>query len=928
MGDIAVGGDLLERESMLLDIAALGDAARAGSGGAVVVEGDPGIGKTALLEAVRSRAHAAGSMVLTAAGAERETELTYGVVRQLFARVLADGRGDASLWQGAAGVARSVIDPTVVPASPGQLDRHAVWHGLYWLSAWLAEREPLVVIVDDLQWADESSRGWLSYLARRVADLRVLLVVASRTEAAATRSLLDVVALRCVLAPLSERATAEVVRGSLGREVPDELCRSCHTATGGNPFYLRELLTTGGDALASGALQTMAPAGVTRSVLQRLTALGPDAVGLARAVAVLGARVALRHAAALAELDPRQADAIADRLAAASIAAPVRPLEFVHPIVRAAVYGSLGAGARSASHHRAARILAGDGADPPEVAVQLLAAEPYGDPWVVARLREAAAAARARGEPSSAVAYLARALDEPPEMSERGGVLFELGAAERELLSPEAEVHLRAALELEARPRRRAQIAAELMPILIQPGRLPEAEAIFDEVLPQATEEAPDLAAVLAANRAGLPPLHLASTRTDTGPAHELLERLDPRGLPARLLRCALAWEGTLRGRPLSEVGPLLDTALADAGSWIARASDFTIVVSALITATLCERFALAEPVCTAALEESQRRGALFSSVSIWTCRSGMALRLGRVRSAEADARHAIDAMEGFQLIAPISMLIDALVEQGETDEALATLARTNYDGELPPTVFSLMFLSRRIRLSIAAGRLDAALEDISRAERMATQGLMEHAAPLTWRADGAMACVAAGELERARSLADEHLQVARAFGAPGALGVALRTAGITHGGEGGRALLAESVATLAPTRMALELAKSLAALGAAQRRAGERRLARETLAEALDRADLCGAGAVAAQARDELRIAGARPRRNRIHGREALTATELRTATHAAAGMSNTQIAQALFVSAKTVERHLTNVYAKLGIGSRHELAGALGGQ
>jgi hypothetical protein len=89
-------------------------------------------------------------------------------------------------------VARSVIDPTVVPASPRQLDRHAVWHGLYWVCAWLAEHEPLVfVVVDDLQWADDASRAWLSYLARRVSDLRLLLVVASRIQTGAAQSLLD-----------------------------------------------------------------------------------------------------------------------------------------------------------------------------------------------------------------------------------------------------------------------------------------------------------------------------------------------------------------------------------------------------------------------------------------------------------------------------------------------------------------------------------------------------------------------------------------------------------------------------------------------------------------------------------------------------------------------------------------------------------------
>jgi predicted ATPase len=92
-----------------------------------------------------------------------------------------------------------------VPVSPGQLDRHAVWHGLYWVCAWFAEREPLVFVVDDLQWADEASRAWLSYLARRVSDLRLLLVVASRMQTGTAQSLLDIALLRCALGPLSEQ---------------------------------------------------------------------------------------------------------------------------------------------------------------------------------------------------------------------------------------------------------------------------------------------------------------------------------------------------------------------------------------------------------------------------------------------------------------------------------------------------------------------------------------------------------------------------------------------------------------------------------------------------------------------------------------------------------------------------------------------------
>jgi hypothetical protein len=422
-------GELLEREETLAQVDALIDAARGGAGRMLVVEGAPGIGKSALLRAVAARAAGAGMTVVSATGAELETELAFGVVRGLFAPVTAAAHAAAEVWDGAAALARPVVDPAI-PSPSGQVDQFAVLHGLFWLCASLAQRSALAVVVDDAHWADESSLRWIAYLARRVGDLPILVVVARRPPAGATDALAGLDAVLRTLTPLSERASATLVRRAVGPEVPEEVCRSCHAATGGNPFYLGELVAAGGDALVAAAaepVQALAPERVIRSVLARVAVLGPDATRLARAVAVLGSRAALRQAAALADLEPRAADELADRLANAGILLAQRPLEFVHPIVGAAVYGELPQGARSALHHRAARILHADGSDPAQVAVLLLAAEPYGDPWVAARLREAARAVRSRGDPRAAATYLTRALEEPPDLGERDAVLFELG---------------------------------------------------------------------------------------------------------------------------------------------------------------------------------------------------------------------------------------------------------------------------------------------------------------------------------------------------------------------------------------------------------------------------------------------------------------------------------------------------------------------
>lgn len=178
-------------------------------------------------------------------------------------------------------------------------------------------------------------------------------------------------------------------------------------------------------------MSELGPRTVRRSVVLRLARL-PDSAGrLAQAVAVLGGRARLRDAATLAELDEREAAAAADALAAVEILRATLPLEFVHPIVRAAVYGELAPATRSLAHARAARMLMTDRADAEQVAAHLLASEPAREPWVAEHLRIAASTALSRGAPEAARVYLERALAEPLGSADRPTVLYELGASRR-----------------------------------------------------------------------------------------------------------------------------------------------------------------------------------------------------------------------------------------------------------------------------------------------------------------------------------------------------------------------------------------------------------------------------------------------------------------------------------------------------------------
>jgi DNA-binding CsgD family transcriptional regulator len=181
------------------------------------------------------------------------------------------------------------------------------------------------------------------------------------------------------------------------------------------------------------------------------------------------------------------------------------------------------------------------------------------------------------------------------------------------------------------------------------------------------------------------------------------------------------------------------------------------------------------------------------------------------------------------------------------------------------------------------------------------------------------------GRAAEARRLARGAVKVMRGFGRPRALGVALRAQGLVTGGERGLDLLGEAVAALERSQAPVELARVLTDHGAALRRAGQRAKARAQLERGLDLAHHWGARRIAGQARAELIAAGAKPRRDAITGRDALTASELRVARLAAAGKSNREIAQELFITTKTASAHLSRAYRKLDVTRRNQLAEAL---
>jgi ATP/maltotriose-dependent transcriptional regulator MalT len=330
------------------------------------------------------------------------------------------------------------------------------------------------------------------------------------------------------------------------------------------------------------------------------------------------------------------------------------------------------------------------------------------------------------------------------------------------------------------------------------------------------------------------------------------------------------------------------------------------------------EARASAEAWLALARRRGWRLGAAFGSLA----GAIIALRGGAIADAVAGAREALAAEDAFWLV-PLAgaFLVEALVQRDELELAYAELAGWGLDGELAVSWPTIALRLARGRLHAAAGDHERAVADLLDTGDLAEAAGIRNPAMHPWRSSAAVSLAALGRAAEARRLADDELELARRWGAPRTTGTALRVAGVVRGD---RELLAEAAATLAAAPASLERARALVDLGAAARRDRERIEAREHLREGLDRAHRLGGMALAARAREELRVAGARPRRDALRGRDALTPSELRVARLAAEGQSNRQIAQALFVTMRTVELHLTSTYAKLGT-TRDGLAAAL---
>jgi tetratricopeptide (TPR) repeat protein len=778
--------------------------------------------------------------------------------------------------------------PRIVPTGDVAF---ALTHALYWLTANLAELRPLLLLVDDLHWADAPSQQVLAYLAPRLDDLPVLLACAARTgEAGAGEldSLLpqDAPSQPLRPAPLSQAAVGEVVRAALGAAASDSLSEACHRATGGNPFLARELALAAADEGLSRdvaeveRLSSMAPESVRRSVLPRVRRLGEAARALAGALAVLE-RADLRQAAAIAELDEEDAVDAADALADAEILARGLPLGFAHPILRAALYEDLNPVSRDHLHRRAALLLANAGDDPAAVASHPERSAPGGEAWAAEALQSAGRLALARGSPEAATRALRRALAEGAG-GEQAELLHRLGETEAAIRDPGATARLAAARDAASDPDSRAGVLATLAETHFVAGELAASVQGFREALD-----------TLRSPRGSPPEVQLflgyvMLARAYVPAARDAHERIRERAaqtapdgrLAATASAAALAYDGFLRGEQADQVREAASFALADAS--LLEAGGPAAQTFYLTTWTLAgaDGFDAAEAALHHAFDGAARSGSFLAFALACHHRLWSRWRRGQIPQSLADAEIALELVaRGWHLIGPAVgwARSECLLEIGDTAGAAEALEQA---GQLPPELTGSCVEGwapiGRSRLELESGNPGAALESALRSGSILTDLHAENPAIAEWRSRAALAAAALGEHGRARELWEEELRLARAFGAPRAIGIALRSGGIVEGGDGGIELLRAAADTLESSPARLERARALTELGAALRRARRQREAREPLRQGLQLADECGASALVVRARDELLAAGARPRRDASRGRAALTPREL----------------------------------------------------
>jgi DNA-binding CsgD family transcriptional regulator len=884
------------------------DGARGGRSGVLVVRGEAGVGKTALLEyAIES---ASDLRAVRAVGAESERELAFAALHQLCAPML--GRLDLL-----PGPQRGALAVTFGLADGAAPDRFLVGLAVLGLLSEVAEERPLVCVIDDAQWLDQASAQTLAFVARRLLADAVVLLFSAREP---SKELIGLPEL--VVEGLGESDARELLRSVVPGRLDERIREQIVAETHGNPLALIELTRGLSSAqLAGGFGLPAAPSlegRIEERFMQRVAAL-PDGAGqllLAAAAEPTGDPALLWRAAQRLGVTGQ---ALAPAESAGLLEAGAR-VRFRHPLVRSAVYRAASPEERRRVHRALAEATDPE-VDPDRRAWHLAEAAAGPDEDVAAELERAAGRAQARGGLAAAAAFLERASDLTPEPVRRSKralaaaqTKYEAGALEDAVaLLATAETRNLDDLERARVHLLRGQIAfaarrgSDAPPLLLSAAR--ELDAV-DPSLARATY----LDALTAALFAGR--LATGSSALEVAKA-ALAVRSSPQ--PPR------AWDLLLDGLALQITdGPSIGTPVLKraVGAFreedMATEDDMRWLWLAGRAAGFIWDYDGWDALTARQLKAARDVGALAVLPLTLSTRASVHLFAGELAEAASlfEESAALAAATGSRTVSYGALALAAF--HGHEDEAARlidactsdSIARGEGNGLTLAQWATALLCNGLARYEEALAAAEQAAED-RRELWFSTWGTVEliEAASRT------------GNAERATGSLEWLASNTRASGSDWGLGVEARSRALLSHRDAAESLYGEAIERLGRTRLRVDLARAHLLYGEWLRRERRRLAAREQLRTAYEMFIAMGIEAFAVRAERELLATGERVRKRRVETREELTVQEAQVARLAGAGLSNAEIGQRLFISQHTVAYHLRKVFNKLDITSRSQL-------
>lgn len=899
-----------------------------------VIGGAVASGKTALLHAVTDTAGARGVRVLPAVASTSEQNFPYALLDQLYQGMPARLRHARP---------RPVLDAPPHSYDPDQVDLPLLQEFHRTLEE-LTDDAPLLIAIDDVQYADLPSLRALAYGIRRCRS-EALSVVATRgaltgPAAPALDELLHRPKVCHVrLAPLTVAGVTTLLTEELGAAEAERHAAAFHDLTGGNLLLLRGLLDDQFSRLTCGPLDTTpgtcspAPGELFRqAALSCVYRGGPAHHRIAQGIALLGDASSTPLLSKLVAVEERQ---VRHAVTALTDVGLLRGAHFRSDEVRTVLLDDLPADELGTLHHRAARLLNEEGADPLDVAGHLLHHEPAEpvEEWIPQTLRDAARHAVAADRVELAVNCLQLAQRCTTDARET----LILQATMVEAMWPFNPLSQMRRLQSLAGPAGSGQLPPEYaVPVLLRLltlGQTAEAAAALGRIGRDAAPGS-ELDTTLRTID-----LALASTYPGSPELRTFVERAAPDGPRAGLPPTA---EQTPESPQLT-AGKALRTVLCHgADDHAIQAVERVLETSRLTDATLptvqaalqaliyADRLATAATWCDHLIEQSERRGATAVLASFHTLRAQIALRSGRLPDAVRYAERALEELPargwGVTVGMPLAMLVGAHTAMGNHDTAAEILARPVPE-EMFQNRYGLHYLYARACHQLATGRQHAALTDFRACgEKMAAWGL-DSPATLAWRLGAAETWLTLGSQERAARLAEEQLE--QTGQAPSRTrGAAMRVLAATRPPAERPALLEQAVSVLRASGGWYEMARTLADLAEAHKQLGDLDSGRLMTRRALWLADSCGAEELS---RSLQRTPGRSALSEAARTGEDTTAfselsdAESRVAALAASGYTNREIAAKLYITISTVEQHLTRVYRKINISQRRDLPASL---